>query len=74
MDWTPKQREQIILHYGHEGVAFCPVDHELLVADGGHLGRAGVNLRCPKCNRQLMSSPVPLGVTWTPMPALSGAG
>ncbi len=71
MEWTPRQREQIILTYGHEGIAFCPIDHEPLVPDEAPDGSRGLNLRCRKCGRQLRSSiSVPVGVTWAMAPAV----
>ena len=30
MKWTAQEREQIVLAYAHEGVAFCPDDLEPL--------------------------------------------
>jgi hypothetical protein len=55
MEWTARQREQIILHYAHEGVAFCPNDMEPLVREARRapdVKRQGINLRCPRCGRQ----------------------
>lgn len=72
MDWTPYQREQIILSYAHEGIAFCPHDHQPLftVPEGAPAsGRGVVNLRCPGCDNQLVNATsVPLGITWSWMP------
>ena len=65
MQWTPRQREQIILAYAHDGVAFCPDDLEPLVIDHAprpEINRRGVKLRCPICGRASNQPTVPLGV------------
>lgn len=72
MEWTSQEREQIVLAYAHEGVAFCPDNLEplTLVPDSQTaINHRGVNLRCPICGRQSNSTTVPLGVAlgWLPI-------
>jgi hypothetical protein len=72
MEWTAREREQIVLAYAHDGVAFCPDDLEpltLLPESRTEVNRRGVNLRCSICGRQSNSPTVPLGVAlvWLPI-------
>jgi predicted RNA-binding Zn-ribbon protein involved in translation (DUF1610 family) len=56
VDWTPYQRERIILRYAHEGVAFCPDDQEPLIVvleRAANSNQRVVNLRCPSCGKEL---------------------
>lgn len=65
MEWTAREKSDIILRYAMDGVPFCPQDLRPLerVASGaGERSRQGVSMSCPICGRRLDSPSLPLGV------------
>lgn len=66
MTWTPAQEHSIIMHYAHEGIAFCPHGHGPLVPVLVRVAGASQPItthRCPVCGKETRSNPLALATT-----------